>query len=95
MTLEEWAAMDEDEPGELVDGRLEEEEVPNLVHELVVAWLIRVLGNWLGHAGFVSVQKPSMRYGQTAGENRMSPSTCRPTGAAFRAAASFEFRRTS
>src|SRR5258708_28514113 len=53
MTLEEWAAMDEDEPGELVDGRLEEEEVPNLVHELVVAWLIRVLGNWLGHAGFV------------------------------------------
>src|SRR5258708_1225086 len=53
MTLEEWAAMDEDEPGELVDGRLEEEEVPNLVHELVVAWLIRVLGNWLGRAGFV------------------------------------------
>ena len=23
MTFEEWAAMDEDEPGELVDGRLE------------------------------------------------------------------------
>jgi Uma2 family endonuclease len=53
MTLDEWAAMDEDESGELVDGRLEEEEVPNLVHELVVAWLIRVLGNWLGRGGFV------------------------------------------
>lgn len=53
MTLEQWAALPEDEPGELVDGRLEEEEVPDLVHELVVAWLIRVIGNWLGQKGFV------------------------------------------
>jgi Uma2 family endonuclease len=53
MTFEEWAAMPEDEPGELVDGRLEEEEVPDLVHELVVAWLVRVLGTWLGSNGFV------------------------------------------
>lgn len=53
MTLEDWAAMDEDEPGELVDGRLEEEEVPDLIHELVVAWLIQVFGNWLGETGFV------------------------------------------
>lgn len=45
--------MDEDESGELVDGRLEEEEVPDLIHELVVAWLIRVLGNWIGTTGFV------------------------------------------
>jgi hypothetical protein len=29
MTFEEWVAMDEDAPGELVDGRLEEEEVPD------------------------------------------------------------------
>lgn len=53
MTLEQWAALPEDEPGELVDGRLEEEEVPDLVHELVVSWLIQVLGNWLGRGGFV------------------------------------------
>ena len=53
MTFEEWAAMDEDEPGELVDGRLEEEEVPDLVHELVVSWLIHVLWGWLGSKGFV------------------------------------------
>jgi Uma2 family endonuclease len=53
MTFEEWVAMDEDEPGELVDGRLEQEEVPDLIHELVVAWLIQTLGNWLGEAGFV------------------------------------------
>jgi len=53
MTFEEWAAMDEDEPGELVDGRLEEEEVPDLIHELVVIWLGQVLRNWLGRNGFV------------------------------------------
>jgi Uma2 family endonuclease len=53
MTFEEWAAMDEDEPGELVDGRLEEEEVPDLIHELVVTWLTHVLRSWLGRKGFV------------------------------------------
>ncbi|HEY2092269.1 MAG TPA: Uma2 family endonuclease [Thermoanaerobaculia bacterium] len=53
MTLDQWAALPEDEPGELVDGRLEEEEVPNLVHETVVAWLIWVFKNWLGQGGWV------------------------------------------
>ena len=53
LTLDEWAAMDEDEPGELVDGRLEEEEVPGLVHELVVGWLVEVLRIWLARRGFV------------------------------------------
>ena len=46
MSLVEWAAMAEDEPGELVDGYLAEEEVPGYVHELVIAWLIRILGSW-------------------------------------------------
>jgi Uma2 family endonuclease len=46
MTFEEWAAMPEDEPGELVDGFLVEEEVPEYGHELVIAWLIQVLRNW-------------------------------------------------
>jgi Uma2 family endonuclease len=54
MTLEEWAALPEDERGELVDGRLTEEEVPDSVHEITVAWLILVLGNWLGDDGFVA-----------------------------------------
>jgi hypothetical protein len=40
MTLAEGAAMDEDEPGELVEGRLVEEEVPDVVHELCVTWLV-------------------------------------------------------
>lgn len=45
MSLERWAALPEDEPGEIVDGYRVAEEVPENVHELVVAWL-RVLGSW-------------------------------------------------
>ena len=46
MTLGQWAALPEDEPGELVDGRLTDDEVPEYQHELVVAWLIQMLRNW-------------------------------------------------
>jgi Uma2 family endonuclease len=54
MSLDEWAAMDEDAEGELVDGILVEEEMPNLSHELTVTWLTRVVGNWMaGRGGFV------------------------------------------
>jgi Uma2 family endonuclease len=47
LTDEQWSRMDEDEAGELVDGVLEEEEVPDWVHEVAVAWLVRVLGAWV------------------------------------------------
>jgi len=54
MSLAQWAEMPEDEPGELVDGRLEEEELANFVHELVVGLLARWLGNWIAlRGGFV------------------------------------------
>ena len=46
MTLEEWAALDEEVEGELVDGILEEEEMPTFLHEIVVAWLIATLRAW-------------------------------------------------
>jgi len=36
MTLQEWAALDEDVEGELVDGMLEGEELSTFLHELVV-----------------------------------------------------------
>jgi Uma2 family endonuclease len=51
MSIDEWAALPEDEPGELVDGYLQEEEMPGLLHELVVAWLLRVLGSWAAPRG--------------------------------------------
>lgn len=54
MTVDAWAALDEDQPGELVDGRLEEEEMPTILHELVVAWLVSVLHAWARpRGGFV------------------------------------------
>ncbi len=46
MSLEEWADLDEDEPGEIVDDRLVEDEMPSLIHECVVGWLIAVLRAW-------------------------------------------------
>jgi Uma2 family endonuclease len=54
MTLEEWAALDEDDPGELVDGVLEEEEVASWAHEIVVSFLIGLLRGWaVPRGGFV------------------------------------------
>jgi Uma2 family endonuclease len=47
LSLDEWFALAEDEPGELMDGRLAEEEEPDYLHELLVALLGRLLGNWI------------------------------------------------
>jgi Uma2 family endonuclease len=47
MTLKEWGDLPEDEPGELLDGRLVEEEMPNYIHETIVAWLLGVLRAWV------------------------------------------------
>lgn len=46
LSVEEWAAMDEDEPGELVDGRILEEEMPDAIHEVIVCWLVEVWRAW-------------------------------------------------
>lgn len=55
MTDEEWANLPEDEEGELVDGVLVEEEVPDWIHETVVIWLATTLRLWAkplgGHVG--------------------------------------------
>jgi Uma2 family endonuclease len=56
MTLAEWADMDEDEPGELVDGRLVEGEDVGALHDAVAAWFVWVLKSWLGpKGGFVLI----------------------------------------
>ena len=46
LTLQEWANLDDDEPGEFVDGLLVEEELPSILHESVVGWLMVELGGW-------------------------------------------------
>jgi len=53
LSLQEWLALPEDLPGELVRGRLTEEEMPDAVHELAIAWLIWLLRQWLSGKGFV------------------------------------------
>jgi Uma2 family endonuclease len=51
LSLDEWFGLPEDQPGELVGGRLEEEEVPDYLHELLVMLLGRILGNWISPRG--------------------------------------------
>jgi Uma2 family endonuclease len=54
LSLEAWIQLPEDIEGELVEGRLMEEEVPDPIHGLAVSWLIALLRNWLaGRGGFV------------------------------------------
>ena len=55
MTLDEWYALDEDEPGEIVDGFLVEDEVPGYMHEYVIVWLTHALHAWaLTHGAIVA-----------------------------------------
>jgi Uma2 family endonuclease len=54
MTLDEWADLPEDEEGELVDGWLVEEEVPDFLHEAIVGWLLRYLVAWAQGRGGVA-----------------------------------------
>jgi Uma2 family endonuclease len=51
LSLDEWFDLPEDEPGELVEGRLEEEEEPDYLHELLVTRLGGILGTWTSPQG--------------------------------------------
>ncbi|MEJ7732894.1 MAG: Uma2 family endonuclease [Polyangiaceae bacterium] len=67
ITVEQWANLDEDETGELVDGRLEEEEMPTAVHELVALLIAGLLSAWLsprGGVAFGSELKLAVREGR-------------------------------
>jgi Uma2 family endonuclease len=44
--MAEWAALPDSIRGELVDGLLEEEEMPTRLHELVVGWFFNALWAW-------------------------------------------------
>lgn len=62
ITLEQWSDLPEDADGELVDGCLTEEEVPDPVHEATVAWFIVLLGTWLrGRGGFLFGSEAKLR----------------------------------
>jgi Uma2 family endonuclease len=68
MTFGQWAEMAEDEPGELVDGMLEEEEMPDWTHEECVTWFIVLMGTWLaGRDGHVGGSEPKFRVRETLG----------------------------
>ena len=62
MSLEAWADMPEDDDGELVDGRLVEEEVPSIVHEVIVLWIGSMLRAWAApRGGFVGASGGKFR----------------------------------
>ena len=68
MTLEEWASLDEDVEGELVDGFLEEEEMPTFLHELVVMWIAAALRSWARRRrGFVVGSETKLAVGPRRG----------------------------
>jgi Uma2 family endonuclease len=55
MSIEEWAAMPEDEPGELVNGFLVEEEMADFEHETIVSFANAALRSWVvPRGGFVA-----------------------------------------
>lgn len=55
MSIEEWAAMPEDEPGELVNGFLVDEEMADFEHEMVVSFANAALRSWVvPKGGFVA-----------------------------------------
>jgi Uma2 family endonuclease len=53
LSLDDWLALPDEVSGELVDGCLREEEMPDPIHELAVTWLIAVFREWLRGRGFV------------------------------------------
>lgn len=70
MSLDAWAALDEDVPGEVVDGRWVAEEVPDGVHETVLTWLILTLGLW-GRAHAASVLPSGLKYAVSRDSGRL------------------------
>ena len=68
MSLDEWASLDEDVEGELVDGVLEEEEMPSILHEAIVVWLCGILGAWARRRrGFTTGSETKLAVGPRRG----------------------------
>jgi Uma2 family endonuclease len=69
MSAEEWEQLGEDQPGELVDGRLQEEEVADSPHEVVVSALLYVLLTW-ARRGTARVLASEAKYALTEHRGR-------------------------
>jgi Uma2 family endonuclease len=54
LTVEQWADLDEDVEGELVDGEIVEEERPSVLHEAIAAWLLTLLRLWVHPLGGIA-----------------------------------------
>jgi len=68
LTIEEWAAMPEDESGELVDGWLVEEEVADYEHETILSVINAVLRAWAApKGGFVAGSEAKFAVGAEQG----------------------------
>lgn len=68
MSLAEWADLDDDIEGELVDGVLEEEEMATFLHEIVVGWLVATLRTWARpRGGFVGGSEMKLAVGPRRG----------------------------
>jgi Uma2 family endonuclease len=55
VTIDDWAALDEDDAREFVDGVLEEAEVPSVLHEVIVTWLHLLLGPYFRARGGITL----------------------------------------
>ena len=61
MTVEEWEKLDDHDYRELVDGVLEEPEMPSGLHDLVMCWLAVVLYPYFRkHRGFAIGEGPKL-----------------------------------
>jgi Uma2 family endonuclease len=67
MTLEEWAALDEDVEGELVDGVLVEDEVTTYAHDFTVMWIGHALLAWAGRKAWVAASEVKFGVGPRTG----------------------------
>jgi len=68
LTLEQWGELDDDDRRELVDGRLQEDDVPGTLHDLIAGTLLVMLTPWAqGRDGFVLPGGPRYAVGATRG----------------------------
>jgi Uma2 family endonuclease len=68
LSVDEWLELPEDEAGELLNGRLEEEEMPDFVHEALVALLVHLLTGWaVPRGGIVGGSEVKLAVGDRRG----------------------------